>query len=205
MADPSRRDVPTLLGTRRTLADIEAAIMDLGGSASPRAALAELTRRLAHDVAGYFDDLPLRLFRGYLPRAEGALGYLLPVRQVPHRLLLARYRGAAPWYHQPLSRSYAYVTLGILAIGVDGVLRRGSWKGNVPIPQGGEFPQDVLPASHEQLTNIPTGTVVLTEWTGTVDADDVAAPSQVIVALKEIATKLAEDNRRDLDLLRQHL
>ena len=179
--------------------------MDLGGSASPRAALAELTRRLAHDVAGYFDDLPLRLFRGYLPRADGALGYLLPVRQMPHRLLLARYRGAAPWYQQPLSRSYAYATLGILAIGVDGILRRGIWKGNVPMPRGGEFPQDVLPASHEQLTNIPTGTVMLTEWTGTVDPDDVAAPGAVIVALKEIAGRLAADNERDLDLLRKHL
>jgi hypothetical protein len=45
----------------------------------------------------------------------------------------------------------------------------------------------------------------LTEWTGTGDPDDVAAPNQVIVALKEIATKLAADNERDLDLLRQHL
>jgi hypothetical protein len=205
MADSHDVPPPALLGTKKTLAEIEAAIIERGETASPRAALAELARRLAHDVAGYFDELPLRLFRGYLPRAEGALGYLLPVRQVPHRLVLARYRGAAPWYHQPLSRSYAYVTLGILAIGVDGVLRRGTWKGNVVIPRDGTFPQELLPASHEQLTNIPSGTVMLNDWTGTVDPEDVAAPADVIGALKDIAARLAADNQRDLDLLKRHL
>jgi hypothetical protein len=209
MADPSSNEPaapPPLLGARKTLADLEAALIDQKNGLSPRVALVELARRLAYDLAGYVDDFPTRAFTGHLARAQGPIRHVLPVREVRHRLLLGRYRQVGPWYRQPLDRSRSFVTVGVVAIGVDGVLRRGLWHGYVLLPNADTaLPTDPLRAAHALLNGIPKGPIALDDWTGTSDPIDVASPSEVIVALKEIAGTLAAANARDLEVLRQHL
>ena len=205
MLPPAMRPAgpPPLLAMRKTLADLEAAVVAAGGSASPRVLLADMARRLAFDVAGYFDELPMQLFTGHVPRVQGPMRHLLPVREIPHRALLGRYRSVSHPISQRQSKVRYVARVAILGVGVDGMLRTGEWMGFVLLPDAPPPSGELLPWSHPQLRGVPDRHLRFNDWRHASDGREVAEPAEVIVALKQVASGLAAAAARDLALIQQ--
>lgn len=170
------------------------------GGASPRGILAELAQQLAGDLAGYFDELPMYRFSGRVARDTPLVGRFLP-RSVAHRVLLGRYRtatlprsGAPGW----TTRS---ATIHLLALGEDGVIRRGTWRGIIVAAEGSIIRTDPLEWDSVLLRNVPTHSLRLQRWTAGPDVHDVADPGRVLECLAGIVQRLTADSTRDLRLL----
>jgi hypothetical protein len=206
MADESSSaDLPV----RNVLADLQARIRQTTGGAPPRIVLAEVARRLAMDLAmGYFDELPMHEFGGQVHRYAGALGRFLPTRGVRHRVLLGRYVSGSLSQLGKVPGGYLrlYARIAILGLGEDGELRVGKWSGYVMVPESkDESAIKALPWNDIRLRNVPPRAIVMREWEGSPDPQDVASPTEVVEALGQLASKIAEDSHRDLTLLQRYL
>lgn len=205
---PDESSTPDL-PLRNVLADLQARIRQTTGGAPPRIVLAEVARRLAIDLAmGYFDELPMHEFGGQVYRYPGTLGRFLPTRGVPHRVLLGRYlRGSLSQLGRvPTGYIRLYARIAILGLGSDGELRVGQWGGYVMVPASNdESAIKALPWSDIRLRNVPPRAIVMRDWEGGPDPRDVAAPSEVVEALGQLASKIADDSHRDLSLLQRYL
>ena len=190
---------------RDDLRDARAALTSITGGAAPRAVLAELAQGLAVELAEQFDDLPMWRFTGRVPRLAGPLGVLLPSRGVQHRLVLARYISSTV----PMSTGNGYnvliATIALLAIGADGVLRRGRRREQVVLPEGTSLEDAPLEWDDMRLRRFPSGSQRLTRWNGTADAFEVASPAEVLDALTKIGAVVVGTAQRDASLLRKLL
>jgi hypothetical protein len=192
----SESNLPDLPGLRRQLDSIT-------GGAPARTVLAEVAQSLAADLAVHFDELPMHQFSGMSERNDW-LRWLLPTR-VPHKLLLGRYlRSSVPRKASEQLVS-AYVSIAVLGLGADGVLRRGKWTGMVRLFKDNQPSLDPLEWNDIRLRGVPSNILVMKRWGGTPDPRDVASPAVVIEALTKLAEGVAAESSRDLALLKRFL
>jgi hypothetical protein len=192
-SESEHADLPAI---RRQLATIT-------GGAPARTVLAEVAQSLAADLAPYFEELPMHPFGGYTERSDW-LRFLLPGR-VRHRMLLGRYLlSSVP---RPAGDNFmrSYVTIGVLGLGADGVLRRGKWRGMVRLFKDNPAPLEPIEWSDIRLRNVPPGALVMRRWAGTPDPEDIASPALVLETLTKLAETMAAESSRDLALLKRFL
>lgn len=173
------------------------------GGTPPRAVLAELAQSLAADLAAHFDELPMHPFSGYAKRSDW-LRALFP-KVVKHRVLMGRYLIMSTPRKASEDFVRAQARIAVLALGADGVLRRGLWRGLVRIAKDKQVPIDAIPWDSILLRNVPTYGLVMHEWTGSPDPRDVAAPALVIETLNALASRFADETNKDLELLNRLL
>jgi len=190
---------------RNELRHARAALVTVTGGAAPRAVLAELAQGLAAELAEQFDELPMWRFTGRVPRLGGLLGKLVPSRSVAHRVVLARYLSSTV----PASTGNGYnlliATIAVLALGADGVLRRGWRREQVVLQEATTLEDSPLEWDDVRLRRFPSGSQRLVRWNGTADAYDVASPAEVLDALTKIGAVVVGAARRDASLLQKLL
>ncbi|MBV9773437.1 MAG: hypothetical protein JO040_05780 [Gemmatimonadetes bacterium] len=190
---------------RVQLREARSALDRLTGGVPTRTVLAELAQELAGELAEHFDDLPMHRFTGHVPRADGAWGWMVPARRVPHRVVLGRYLASSPPSKRGAAHRSALAQIAVLGLGADGVLRAGWLWESIVLPEGVKTSVDPLAWDDLRLRRSPSRPVRLARWTGGVDPAHVADPGRVLEALTAIAASVAEVAGRDLDLLRRLL
>lgn len=191
---------------QRDLQDVQSALDQLTGGASPRAVLAELAQSLAADLAsGFFDALPMELVRGRVARGDGAWRSMLPPRSLPHRVVLGRVLGATAPVRAGVGYTLTIARIAVLAIGADGVLRIGATSEQLILRENLELTLEPLNWDDPRIRRVPTGRIRLARWQALGDARSVAPPARVIEALVALAARVANDSKRDLALLQRFL
>lgn len=189
------------LEARAELQRSRAAMAAATGGVAPARVLVELAQGLASELAQHFDELPMHRFTGFLPGPR--LLRWLTFRRVPHRMVMGRYldlsfphRVAEGW-----NRQYAHIA--VLALGADGLLRVGSTRVFVRIPQSDPVLADVKRWDHIHLRRVPTHALALARWDGGQDVRQVARPREVIDVLTDIAASMSAEIGRDLEVMRR--
>jgi hypothetical protein len=198
-AHPPRSEVA--LDARAELQRSQAAMAAATGGVAPARVLVELAQELAGELAQHFDELPMHRFTGFLPGPR--LLRWVTFRRMPHRVVMGRYldlsfprKVAEGW-----NRQYAHIA--VLALGADGVLRVGTTRVFVRIPQDNPVLTGAKRWNHLHLGRVPTHALALAPWDGGQDARQVARPREVIDALTEIAAAMSAEIGKDLDVMRR--
>jgi hypothetical protein len=205
---PDERPAPldsgaAVAAARTQLQRLRDTLSETTGGAPPRAVLAELAQGLAAELAAHFEELPMQTFTGWVPRAAGAWGWMLPPRRVPHRVVLGRYLSVTVPQATGQGYTACAARIALVALGADGVLRRGElWEGIV-LPVDTSTTLDALPWDDARLRRVPSRSLRLVPWDA--GATNVATPLEVLDAVTRIASSAADVAQRELALLNRLL
>jgi hypothetical protein len=168
---------------------------------APRLLLLEILRGLAVDLLGYFDALPGHRFTGIVRRRPGALGLVLPPRLIPHRVVLGRYLHYTPPVATTPKYAQSVARIAVVALGADGVLRRGVFAGTVVFPSDEEPPDTPLAHDDLFLSRVPPWPLLLRDWSGGVDPAEVAGPVRMVEALTGLVERVMEGTAEEQALV----
>jgi hypothetical protein len=190
-------------GALARLEDISRELREMTGGVPAAMVIAEHARRMAGELATYFDAVPSREFSGRVPRRGGVLGFLLPARGIPHRVVLGRYLSSSPPRQTGPGLVRTLAALAVLGLGRDGELRVGRLYEMVVLPAKFDLPDAGLPWNDERVRGVPSRPIRLSRWSGTAEPAQVAGPAVVLDALSALAADVRAASASDLALLRR--